>query len=126
VLEQKQRQQRFRTGFKGLWDRFSGEHKRIKKQNEQETYQSLIRDRTEKETLIFRHLDQRRNLNAFRVQARQDYETQKEELRQDVQAYKGMLSELREQRLEDYSRERQSRDASMEPRTLKPVQSYER
>lgn len=35
-----------------------------------------------------------------------EHQNQKQELRQDAQKYKGMLSELREQRLKDYSRER--------------------
>lgn len=125
-LENEKRQQRFRTGFKGLWDRFSGEHGRIKKLNERETYESFVRDRAEKEGLISRHLDQRRNLNAYRVQTSQDYRAQKEELKQDVQAYKGMLSEQREQRLEDYSREREVRNDSKEPQNRNRGRSYDR
>ncbi len=124
--EQEIRQHRFRTGFKGLWDRFSGEHGRVKKLNEREIYESFVRDRAEKEGLIFRHLDQRRNLNAYRVQTRQDFRTQKEELKQDVQAYKGMLSEQREQRLEDYSRERKVRNDSKEPQNRNRGRSYDR
>jgi hypothetical protein len=54
------------------------------------------------------------------------YQPQKEDLRQDVQNYKGMLSALREQRLDDLNKERQSRDVSMEPRPPKPGRSYER
>jgi hypothetical protein len=125
-LEQEKRQHRFRAGLKGLWDRFSGEHGRVKKLNERETYESFVRDRAEKEELISRHLDQRRNLNAYRVQTRQNYRAQKEELKQDVQTYKGMLSELREQRLEDYSLERKSRIESPESQNPKSGRSYER
>ena len=125
-LENEKRQHRFRTGFKGLWDRFSGEHGRIEKQNEREAFEAFTRDRAEKEELIFRHLDQRRNLNVYRIQTRQDYQAQKEELRQDIQNYKGMLSELREQRLEGYSQERNSRHDSYEPQNPKPGRSYDR
>ncbi|MFZ2171643.1 MAG: hypothetical protein WAW61_18640, partial [Methylococcaceae bacterium] len=131
-LEQRQaaelgiRQKRFRTGFRGLWDRFSGERSRIKKQNERETFEAFVRDKAEKEELIFRHLDQRKSLNAFRVQERNEHQNQKQELREDAQKYKGMLSELREQRLEDYSRERESRHDSKEPQNPKPGRSYDR
>ncbi|MDD5320482.1 MAG: hypothetical protein PHD43_07695 [Methylococcales bacterium] len=126
AAENKIRQKRFRTGAKGLWDRFSGEHSRIKKQNERETFEAFVRDRAEKEELIFRHLDQRRNLNAFRIQERQEHQNQKQELRQDAQKYKGMLSQLREQRLEDYSRERESRHDSKEPQNRNRGRSYDR
>jgi len=49
AAERQQRQQRFHTGFKGLWDWLSGEKARIKKQNEHETLESAARDRSEKE-----------------------------------------------------------------------------
>jgi len=60
AAEREQQQKRFRTGFRWLWDRFSGEHSRIKKQNERETFEAFVRDQAEKEELIFRHLEQRR------------------------------------------------------------------
>ncbi|MCI0559274.1 MAG: hypothetical protein MN733_12330, partial [Nitrososphaera sp.] len=52
--------------------------------------------------------------NALRIQERAEHQHQKQDLQQDVQTYEGMLSDLRKQRLEDYSRERESRPA---PRT---------
>jgi hypothetical protein len=76
--------------------------------------------------LIFHHLDQRRNLNAYRIQTRQYYRAQKEELRQDVQNYKGMLSELREQRLEEYSRKREGQDDSKKQQNHNQGQSLDR
>jgi hypothetical protein len=124
--ERQKRQQRFRTGIRGIWDRLSGDHKRIRKQNEREIYAAFVRDRAEKEELIFRHLEQRRNLNALRVRERHEYRDQKQELRSDAQKYKGMLSGLREQRLEEYSRERLSRDASRVSKPHKPSRSYDR
>lgn len=90
-LEQRQsvecaeRQNRYRTGFMGFWDRLSGTHNQIKKQNEQEAHKATIRDRTEKDVLITRHLEQRKRLNAIRVQERNEYQTQKQELKKDVQ-----------------------------------------
>ena len=57
-----QRQARFRSGMKGVWDHVRGEHKRIQQRNEQEAYQALQRDRASKDDLIFQHIEQRRLL----------------------------------------------------------------
>lgn len=99
--ERKERQKRFNTGLKGLWDWVSGKRGQIKVQNEREAYESTLRDRKEKEELIFRHLEQRRRLNALRTQERNEYQEQTQELRQDVQTYKGLLREQREERLKE-------------------------
>ena len=62
LVETQQRQARFRSGLKGLWDRLSGEHRRVVERNQFEAEEALRRDRTEKDQLIFRQLEQRRNL----------------------------------------------------------------
>lgn len=56
------RQERFNTGLRGLIDRISGRHREIKSQNEMETYQSVVRDRSERDTLIFSHIEERQQL----------------------------------------------------------------
>ncbi|MGH8559360.1 MAG: hypothetical protein ACRESZ_18315 [Methylococcales bacterium] len=96
------------------------------KQNERETFEAFIRDRAEKEELIFRHLDQRRSLNTLRTQERNEHQRKKQEIRQDVQHYKGMLSELREQRLEEYRKERRCRDSSKTPQNRNRSRSLKR
>ncbi|MEE9355052.1 MAG: relaxase/mobilization nuclease domain-containing protein [Methylococcaceae bacterium] len=57
--EKKKRQARFSKGFRGIWDRFTGKHSQAKKQNEIEAYQSYLRDKVEKDTFIFRQLEER-------------------------------------------------------------------
>ncbi len=57
--ENKKRQNRFSKGFRGLWDRLTGNRAALKKQNEMESYQSMLRDRAEKDSLIQKHLDER-------------------------------------------------------------------
>ena len=84
-----------------------------------------MRDRAEKEQLIFGHLEQRRRLNTIRIQEHNEHQSQKQEIRQDVQTYKGMLSGLREKRLEEYSRERQSRGVSKDPQNKNRGRSFE-
>ncbi len=124
--EYQQRQKRFRTGFKGFWDRLTGQHSRIKAQNEREAHESFARDRAEKEQLVFQHLEQRRSLNVLRIQERAGHQHQKQELQQDVQTYEGMPTDLRKQRLEEYSRERASRSASRAPQDRNRGRSFDR
>lgn len=126
TTEQKQRQMRYRSGFAGIWDRLSGGHSRIKKQNEREAYQAFIRDREEKDRLVTGHLEQRRRLEAIRTQEHNDHRLQKQDLRQDAQTYKGMLSDLRKERLKEYSQERQSANTTNSPQTRNRGRSLER
>ena len=56
------RQERFRTGIAGLWDKLRGEHRRLREENEKEAYDALLQDRREKDELIFAQLEARREL----------------------------------------------------------------
>lgn len=62
IRETQTRQERFRTGLAGLWDRLRGEHRRLREENEKEAYDALLRDRREKDELIFNQLEARREL----------------------------------------------------------------
>ena len=62
ITETKQRQARLSTGIRGIWTRITGKHQSIIKQNEIEAYQSLTRDKQQKEALIHKQLDQRQPL----------------------------------------------------------------
>ncbi len=84
-VECKPRQRRFRAGFKGLRDRLTRQHSRIKTQKERETHDCFVRDRAEKEQMIFEHLEERRGINAITDRERNERQDQKQELRQDVQ-----------------------------------------
>lgn len=92
--EQAERQARFRKGLAGLWDRLRGEHKRLAKQNRQETLACLQRDKQARDALVFKQLAERRSLNE---QARTRLEQIKER--------KGELDADR-QRIADIAQER--------------------
>lgn len=62
IRETQARQERLRTGIAGLWDRLRGEHRRLRDENEKDAYNALLRDRREKDELIFSQLEQRRTL----------------------------------------------------------------
>jgi hypothetical protein len=62
IRETQARQERFRTGLAGFWDKLRGEHRRLREENEKDAYDCLLRDRREKDDLIFRQLEARRAL----------------------------------------------------------------
>ncbi|MEP0708843.1 MAG: relaxase [Parvibaculum sp.] len=60
--ESKERSEKLNKGLKGLWQRLSGEHGRIVKENQSAAMQSLQRDREQRERLIFAQAAERRRL----------------------------------------------------------------
>ena len=60
--ETKDRQKRYNTGLRGLWDRITGKHRKLKAQLETEAYQAAQRDQRERDQLIFRQLEARQAL----------------------------------------------------------------
>lgn len=57
-----ERQERLNKGLRGLWDRMTGEHRRVQAENEQEAFASLRRDRTQRDDLVAAQLNERRGL----------------------------------------------------------------
>lgn len=91
--ETMQRQQRYNKGIRGLVDRFTGKHKRIKEQNERETLEALQRDKQEKDHMVFEQLRQRR---AIALKVRPEVTKHKErqqDLRADLSRYREMKQE---------------------------------
>ncbi len=56
------RQERFNKGFRGIWDRLSGKHSEIRKQNEQDMLASKRRDMDERQRLIQAQIANRQTL----------------------------------------------------------------
>lgn len=94
--ETKLRQERFNKGLRGWLDRLTGHHRRIKKQNEEETEQACKRDRTEKDELIFRQLDQRQRLQARIERLRTLGEARNRSLSRDMDQYREISAQNRE------------------------------
>ena len=112
--EAKARQERFRGGFKGLWDRMNGTYKRIRIFNEQEALQALQRDQKERDELIFKHLDQRKQLDIFKLQIRRDHTRQRQDLEQDRKTYLKLPDHIVEPRRRTRRRDR-THDPGPEP-----------
>lgn len=62
IRDTQARQERFRTGLAGFWDKLRGEHRRLREENEKDAYDSLLRDRRQKDDLVFSQLKERRAL----------------------------------------------------------------
>lgn len=82
------RQAKFRTGFKGLWDRVRGEHNRIRTLNEQEARQAQDHAQAQKDMFIQNQLSQRQVLNSRHRSLQQGYMQTQTELTRDIEKYK--------------------------------------
>lgn len=94
VAESAERAGRLKQGFKGLWDRLTGKHTRIRRQNELETLQSYHRDRAEKEWLFDRQLDERETLHQQIKWTRRQHNKQVEEMHHAIANYMQMGKEV--------------------------------
>lgn len=88
--EARTRQSRFRTGLKGLWDALRGHSRRTRTLNEHEALDALRRDREERDSLVERHLEQRRHVNLFRMQLRREFTHERSRIERDVGTYNDM------------------------------------
>ncbi len=88
--ETQNRQKRYSKGIIGLWDRLTGKHKRIAKQNAQETTLAKQRDQAEKDHLIFDQLEQSRTLQG-RLERLQSFDQRQEKaLTDDFNQYQSI------------------------------------
>lgn len=90
IAESKERSDRFARGFRGLWQRLTGKHAKIKRENEAETERATKRDRAEHQTLIDRQLAERRRLQQEIRQARRVHVTELTRLQLDIAGYATM------------------------------------
>ena len=88
IAEAKARQARFRTGIKGLWDRLRGQHARIAKENEREAEAAQIRDRQERDALIFRHQVERRRIRRIGDELHAEFDRNEQELEDARRSYR--------------------------------------
>lgn len=114
IVEAAARQERFRTGLNGVWDRLRGEHSRIRKLNEREAGQSVFRERMETDALTFTHLDQCKQLDIFKLDVRRGHTRQRQELDRDRMVYLKLPKQISETSTRPVRRRRR-RDSSPEP-----------
>lgn len=85
--EARARQERFRSGLKGLWDRLRGENRRISAANLQEAAKAATRDKAERDRLVFEHLRQRREIVQTQARQRERYREASKELKTDREKF---------------------------------------
>lgn len=87
-VEESARSARIRNGFKGLWDKLNGRYWKNRKVNEHETWQAHLRDKKEREELIYKQLIERQNLQIQFNLLRQSQEKERAEMIRDLSHFK--------------------------------------
>lgn len=77
---------RLSKGFRGIWDRLTGKYADLKRQNEREALLALRRDREERDSLIFRHIEERARLQQRVRDEKKTHALEIQRLHQDVAA----------------------------------------
>lgn len=105
--EAKQRADRLRGGVMGLWDRVTGKHGRISRENEAEAFAALKRDRSQRNKLVADQLKERRTLQREIVAVRHRHTARMTELHRDL-ARQSLGQESSRDNLRDSFRDAQS------------------
>ena len=84
LREEKMRADRTLRGLRGLWGWITGKNRQIRQQNEAEIAKAEQRDRAEKQQIIQRQLEDRRNLQRQIKLAREKQQQRLQELNRDV------------------------------------------
>lgn len=93
--ETQARAERLRTGLGGLWDRLTGEHAKVKAQNELEAYWSLQRDREQRNALVSAQMRERQALQQKIIKLRQEQAQRLRDLHRDLHRY-GELQRIKD------------------------------
>lgn len=88
--EQLTRAARLPKGFSGIWSRITGKLSKIKEQNEMEALRSWQRDRTEKDALVTRQLDERQRVQDAVRKMRETRAQEIMQIRKEIAAYVAM------------------------------------
>jgi len=128
--EQQVRANRFRKGLRGLWDRLTGTTAAIRKQNEQERWKHLTRDREERDGVVVTQMKERQALQeriiALRRKHTQDRRIQIREVSdylREMERRKGQDAKEREhakERTPDHPRPRRRRSGNPYERGFSP------
>ena len=107
----------FNKGFRGLFDRITGNRRKIKERNERDAWQVKMHQQQERDALVFEQLEARRTLQSRieRLNALKSY--RHDELAHDISQYRDM----REQRFEQLEAQRREQNRSRpQPRQRGP------
>lgn len=108
IEEAQARQAKFRHGLKGLWDWMRGENARIKKDNEAEAQRAQERDTREKSELTQSQRTQRQWLANRQIQQKQSMSELRNQVMQDHARYKDMSEANKDKQREEFKRQRRA------------------
>ncbi|SDH95206.1 relaxase/mobilization nuclease domain-containing protein [Roseospirillum parvum] len=111
-----ERAARFNTGVKGLWDWMSGKTAAIKRQNEKEAIDAMLRDRADRESLIEHQLKERGTLQAKIDAARKEHRQERKALSREIGRYLTGLREPDKSRTQETKRTRQPERSRVRPK----------
>ncbi len=106
--EETQRMARVPKGIKSLWSRFTGAYRKIRQANERETEACSLRDRSEKQALVERQLQERQKLQDKIQTLREERNQTTLQMRQDIGRYMEMRGEKPDAAPEFTIKERQN------------------
>jgi len=125
--ESRERAARLAKGLPGLWQRVSGEHARIRTQNERAAYAALRRDRKQQHRLIWAQLAERQGLQTRIQDVRREHAELLLKLRGDRQHHRGVVREAEQSLARAYGRsaapERGSRNTQYPSRSPRPARN---
>ena len=87
IQETNNRAARLPKGLGGLWSRMTGRYGKIRRQNEYEAWESHLRDREEKDSLISKQLEERQALQKSILNVRAERSAELSELNAEIAAY---------------------------------------
>ncbi len=117
-----ERAARFNTGVKGLWDWMSGKTAAIRRQNENEAIDAMLRDRADRESLIENQLKERGTLQAKIDAARKEHRQERKALSREIGCYLTGLREPEKSRTQEAKQTRQPERTRTRPKTPERAQ----
>ncbi len=105
--EETHRMARVPKGIKSLWSRFTGAYRKIRQENEREAQACSLRDRSEKQALVERQLQERQKLQDKIQTLREECNQTTLQMRQDIGRYMEMRGEKVETKM-DFTLERKN------------------
>ncbi|MCT8970782.1 relaxase/mobilization nuclease domain-containing protein [Microbaculum marinisediminis] len=107
--ETRQRAERLPRGISGIWHRLTGRYAKVRAQNEAEALQAWQRDRVEKDTLVFKQIEERQTLQRDGKAQRSVAQHELMQLREDVANYRTLDRDERDRRRERIKEEKSDR-----------------
>ncbi|WP_420331699.1 relaxase/mobilization nuclease domain-containing protein [Oceanicaulis alexandrii] len=109
-VETIKRQERFQAGFSGIWDRLTGEHKRVQERNQFEAWQAQKRDQALRDQLIFRHLEERRRIDTERARVQAQEAQRLRDIEADKKRFEDTASQERDARRQAFIEQRRQQE----------------